>query len=445
LIDVYVKQKYVFLALKLQKDKSAGDLAPIVVTLNETAPCLPLRLTQLAAKPDMPIVAWVLGQHRAIPKNFLHVVLNDSVIDYLAGGSNYKTVVSKAVDQASGHAFTTEYAQAVAKFGGKFLDPNWKVGDLDGITEPGAFLLKLLEKGYPRTTQMQNLIRKYIPKPDAYKTVSDQEFYSCLQSSGGYAPCDAYKAAVAKQTFDAKAFAKDVQEFIVAPLAEVQKAFTELPYLTRLYTTVSPEEMNKDPIFAFNGDLADVNNTHSAKGEPICDAGKTTATKVKMTYEDGHVLTVDIPAESTNTCYFGGGSVGFGKGEGPLVASGGQPAAKVQVLDESGAALDIDPTVADLVDSWLSFAEAGKPSLSADQRKQLPPITWDATKTGAPISTKTDAGSTAGSDIKGGASGQGGGGASSGCSASGAGTGGAAFGVLLLFTTLWISRRRRAA
>ncbi len=160
LIDLYVKQKYVFLALKLQKDKSAGDLAPIVVTLDETSPCLPLRLTQLAAKPDMPIVGWVLGQHRAIPKNFLHVVLNDSVIDFLGGGANYKTVVSKAVDQASGHAFTTEYAQPVAKFGGKFLDPNWKANDFAGITDPGLFLQKLLEKGYPRTTQMQNLIRK---------------------------------------------------------------------------------------------------------------------------------------------------------------------------------------------------------------------------------------------------------------------------------------------
>ncbi len=32
LIDVYAKQDYVFLALKLQKNKSAGDIAPIVVT-----------------------------------------------------------------------------------------------------------------------------------------------------------------------------------------------------------------------------------------------------------------------------------------------------------------------------------------------------------------------------------------------------------------------------
>ena len=445
LIDLYVKQKYVFLALKLQKDKSAGDLAPIVVTLDETSPCLPLRLTQLAAKPDMPIVGWVLGQHRAIPKNFLHVVLNDSVIDFLGGGANYKTVVSKAVDQASGHAFTTEYAQPVAKFGGKFLDPNWKANDFAGITDPGLFLQKLLEKGYPRTTQMQNLIRKYIPKPDAYKDVTDQEFYGCLQSTGSGAPCDAYKAAVAKQAFDAAAFAKDVMDLIVTPLTDVQKAFTDLPYLTRLYTTVSPEEMTKDPIFAFNPDLEDVSNVHIAKGEPICDAGKTQATKVKFTYADGHVLTVDIPSDVTNTCYFPGGSVGFGKGEGPLVDVGGQPAAKVQVLDESGKALDIDPTVSDLVDSWLNVAQAGTASLTAEQKKQLPPVTWDASKPGAPIPTKADAGSTSGSDVKGGTASQSGSGSSSSCNASGSGSSGLGVGALVLFAAALIRRRRRAA
>ena len=444
LVDVYAQQKYVFLALKLQKDKGVGDLAPIVITLPETAPCLPLRLTQLAASPDMPIVAWVLGQHRAIPKNFLHVVLNDSVIDFLGGGSNYKSVVSKAVDQASGHAFATEYAQPVTKFGGKFLDPTWQASDLDGISQPGPFLQKLLDKGYPRTTQMQNLIHKYIPKPAAYKDVSDQEFYGCIQSTSTYAPCDAYQAAVAKQPFDAAAFAKEVQQLIVAPLTQVQKAFTDLPYLTRLYTTVSPDEMTKDPIFAFNADLPDISNIHIAQGEPLCDAGKTQASKVKMTYADGKILTLDIPAEVTNTCYFPGGPVGFGKGEGAILSDGGQPAAQVQVLDESGAALDIEPTAADLVDSWLNAAQIGKASLSAEQKKQLPPITWNADKAGAPIRTKTDAGSSSGSDTTGGSTTTSGASGSSGCNAGGSANHGLGLGLGLLAVFVVIRRRRAA-
>ena len=40
-------------------------------------------------------------------------------------------------------------------------------------------------------------------------------------------------------------------------------------YLTRLLTIVSPEEMTKDPIFAFNPDLPDVSNQHTAKIAPV--------------------------------------------------------------------------------------------------------------------------------------------------------------------------------
>ena len=29
------------------------------------------------------------------------------------------------------------------------------------------------------------------------------------------------------------------------------------PYVTRMFTTVSPDEMNRDPIFAYNADLGD--------------------------------------------------------------------------------------------------------------------------------------------------------------------------------------------
>ncbi len=448
LIDVYVKQKYVFLALKLQKDKGTGDLAPIVITLDESSPCLPLRLTQLAAQPDMPIVAWVLGQHRAIPKNFLHVVLNEATIDWLGGASNYKTVVSKAVDQASGHAFTTEYAQATSKFQGKFLDPNWKAGDLDGITDPGKFLQALMDKGYPRTTQMQNLIRKYISKPDAYKTVSDQEFYGCIQNNGTGSPCDEYKAAVAKQPFDNVAFAKDVQDLIVAPLADIQKAFGDLPYLTRLFTTVSPEEMNKDPIFSFNPDLPDVDAQHHAQAEPICATGSSQPIQVALTMADGAPLTVDVPKDANTNCFYPGQPVSFGAGEGPVNDQGGQPAKKVQVLDETGAALDIEPTVADLVDSWLNSAAAGTPSLTAAQKGQLPPITWDARKPGGPTTeptVKPDAGGTTpGADAKGTTAQTAGGAAKSGCNAGGTAQNGLAVLALLLLGAGVVARRRQA-
>ncbi len=394
LIDVYAKGGYVFLALKLQSDKSAGDIAPIVVTLDDAHPCLPIRLTAIATQPDMPIVAWMLGKHRAIPKNFLHVVINDATVDWLQPGTNYKTVISKAVDQASGHAFATEYAQPTSKFTAKFAQSSWNTKELELIKEPGKFLQKLLSDGYPRTAQMQGLIRKHIKKPAEYSTVADNEFYSCIQCEGcSNKPCSEYKSAVALLPFDAAAFAKDIQDNIVAPLTEVQGFFETLKYLTRMYTTLSADEMDKDPIFAWNPDLPDVDRVHKAKAEPLCKPGSSKAHEVKLTFADGHELTLPVPKDGSG-CSFDQASVGVGQGKGPLVAAGGQPAARVEVLDETGPAFAIDPRMADKVDAELNEVELGKPSLSQEFKSSLPKITWDSSKVGI-IDPIYDTGNTA--------------------------------------------------
>ena len=393
LLELYAAEKYLFMALKLQKDKGAGDLAPIVVTLDESSPCLPLRLTRIAAAADMPIVAWVLGKSRAIPKNFLHVEINEGAVDWLNPGGNYKSVFNQAVDQASGHAFTTEYAQKTQ--GGKcygqaqpncwknrFANASWEPKQFAAINDPGEFLRQLLQKGYPRTTQMQELIREYIPKPAAYAKTSDQEFYGCVQCQGcTQEPCAGIKAAVAKQTFDPVKFALALEENIVEPLAKVQAQFDIVPYLTRLFTTVSPPEMNKDPIFAFNPDLPDVDNVHTAKAEPICKAGTNQAHKVLIKLDDGHELLLDMPTDRGG-CFFANSTVNFNQGGDSFpVAAGGQAARKVEVLDESGPGLEIDPADADKVDAELNNAEAGKPSLSKDFIDKLKPSTWDYTTT----------------------------------------------------------------
>ena len=459
LVEHYTKQKYVFLALKLQKDKGSGDLTPIVVTLAEVAPCLPLRLTQLAATPDMPIVAWVLGDHRAIPKNFLHVELNDATIDWLAPGTNYKTVVSKAVDQGSGHAFTTEYAQLAAtllKDGAQFSDPKWKTADLEGIDDPGNFMMALLEKNYPRTSQMQTLVRKFIPKPDAFAKVTDQEFYNCISCNGceTSSPCKEYKAAVNAQPFDGKNFAQAIQTGIVEPLTLVQSAFAKLKYVTRLYTTVSPEEMDKDPIFAFNPDLPTVDRVHKAKAEPMCDPAKKQgdpgfgqATEVKLTFADGHMLTVPVKKDAGPCWGLGGGVAEFGKGKAPLVDAGGQPAKKVQVMDEKGPPLDVHPLDADKVDAALNGAVAGKPSLDEAFRKTLlAATTWDYKKPGTVTTPPTGGTDAAGGGADAGAKTGGGAAAPAskgGCTAKGTGHGAGGLALLLAGLAGLVALRRR--
>ena len=47
------------------------------------------------------------------------------------------------------------------------------------------------------------------------------------------------------------------------------------PYLTRLYTTMSADEMTMDPVFEFNPDLPDVSNVHTANRYVRCDGDPT--------------------------------------------------------------------------------------------------------------------------------------------------------------------------
>ncbi len=411
LIQQYVKDNYVFLALKLQKDKSAGDLTPIAVTLDEVGPCLPIRLTALATAPDMPIVAWVVGKARAIPKNFLHVELNDAAIDWLKPGSNYKTVVSKAVDLGSGHAFLTEIAKKTKDLPIQFASAEWDAKDFEKITDPGQFLQMMISKNLPRTTQIQNLIKKYVKKPDAYKDVSDQEYFNCIQNSGSGMPgegkCKEYLDAAIKAGFDGAAFAKDLNELVIQPLKTIDKQYKDQPYLTRLYTTLSAEEMTKDPIFGYNGDLPEVSNQHTAEATPLCPAGSKTPNQAKLKFADGFELTVPMPTDLNGSCGNWSGPASFGKGTGPAVEGGGFALKRVQVLDEKGAALEIDQSDADRVDAQLNAAQLGTPSLKPEFIATLAKVTWNphtskpgtATPTptpAAPVASSADSGCTSG-------------------------------------------------
>jgi hypothetical protein len=53
-------------------------------------------------------------------------------------------------------------------------------------------------------------------------------------------------------------------------MQETEALVGALPYVTRLYTTMSPADMTLDPVFDFNTDLADVSNQHVAERTIYC-------------------------------------------------------------------------------------------------------------------------------------------------------------------------------
>ena len=82
-----------------------------------------------------------------------------------------------------------------------------------------------------------------------------------------------------------------LDEAVVRPLREAQKNLDDNPYLTRLYSTVSPDEMTRDPLFTFNADLPEVPRERRAQAVRKWD-NECTLEGVNITLSNGESFTV---------------------------------------------------------------------------------------------------------------------------------------------------------
>lgn len=338
LIAHYVENDMMFVALKLQQDKGVGDIAPLVLDFNENNPCVPLILTRIAATPDMPVRVYVLSDQRAIPTNWLHVEINEKKIDWLSGGGNYEQVVTAAVDEAAGRAFVTEFAGSSEPMKSMlYTEGQYQLDQLKTITHAGQFIMAL-QGQFQASQELLNLMRKHVPLPEslAAQGVTEQQFYNFP---------DNYEAEYAKISFDPNMFVADLETVIVKPLKEAQEMFDKHPYLTRLFTTVSPDEMTRDPLFGYNNTLGDVSNVHTAKLVTECD-GETT-TKVEIVLSNGETFVPDL----TNWWY---SPIG---GDAPEATDlSAEPAAtKIELLGETGPARALGTQEVEFIDRQLDI------------------------------------------------------------------------------------------
>ena len=102
---------------------------PLVFKYPGTEPCVPLKLTAVAAVEDMGVRVFFLGDDRVFPTNYKHVTLNPARIDWQSRATNYTQVMNRAADSAvaNGKAFVTEYAGPSAAVGvtNNVFDPIW--------------------------------------------------------------------------------------------------------------------------------------------------------------------------------------------------------------------------------------------------------------------------------------------------------------------------------
>lgn len=272
ILQAYLDEGFVFVAFKLRPGTALDQLHPVVLRYPGTEPCIPLRLTRIAAVEDMRIRAFFLGDARVVPTNYRHVEINPLRIDWLDVGSNYYLLVREAVDQegADGRAFVTEYAG-----GSSVVPPTGLRGfawdseafltvsssELSGTLQAQGLFgcgLGVDEQGFPIDgcgplhPLVLGLLRTYLPPPP---DVDALEFYQCSEC---------FAELVDGVRWDRTGFAAAFEEQIVLPAEHALDVLSENPYLTRLFTMVSPGEMTTDPLFHERRDLPEVTNQWTA-------------------------------------------------------------------------------------------------------------------------------------------------------------------------------------
>ncbi|MFV8750378.1 DUF2330 domain-containing protein [Nannocystaceae bacterium ST9] len=277
----YLEQDFLFVAMKLSNQAGIDEIHPIVIRYSGTEPCVPIRLTRIAAQDDMDIRAFFLGQARTVPINYRHVLINPLKLDWFNLAANYKEVITMAVDaqEADGNAFVTEYAgpsNVIQTFG--FYNPSWDAAPLAALVDSPVGIYEALQAqglmscdpewdtqcvyGNPL---LGPLFAEYIPVPDG---LSEPEFYSCLSC---------YEALIDLTAWNAAEFAAKFEERVIKPAVNALNLVEANPYLTRLYTTISPSEMNDDPMFRENANLPDVSATQLSTQTLHCDGSTTVA------------------------------------------------------------------------------------------------------------------------------------------------------------------------
>jgi hypothetical protein len=123
LVDVYIREKMVFLAMKLQPGKQVRDIQPVKMTYKSVKPMIPLRLTAVAATPNMVVLTWILSKTQAVPENYGIAKVADSAIVFSGfGGSNYSQLAGQRLADFKGRAFITEFAGPASKVAANDLD-----------------------------------------------------------------------------------------------------------------------------------------------------------------------------------------------------------------------------------------------------------------------------------------------------------------------------------
>ncbi|MEZ4318021.1 MAG: DUF2330 domain-containing protein [Myxococcota bacterium] len=251
-IAPYVSAEGYFVALKLTKGADVGDLAPLALRYAGDRPAVPIQLTAVAAADDLRLEVTVFGSRRAVPENYLHVRLNDAAIDWFTGGANYLDVITRAADEAGGHAFATDFAGPSSILAPSFaVDADLQA--LSGMSTPTAWIEEVQSSGFTGTMDVLDAFRRAVPVAPGFDELS---VYNCPSCFEGWYGGEAWDAEVATGI---------LVERVIEPREAIDALITSYPYVTRLTSSLSASEMTLDPMFTFTDGMGDVEIARTAR------------------------------------------------------------------------------------------------------------------------------------------------------------------------------------
>ncbi len=253
LIAPYVQAGMNFVAVRLRKDQGVGDIQPLIMRYDGDVASVPIRLTAVAAQPDMGVIVWMLGPSRAVPLNYLHVTPNYTRLNWYSGTVNayatYQDLITAAMNEAGGQGFATDYAGTDVDYLSQLPSVDVFASALIGysaIEDDAEFIAQLAAGFVFPQDKVLEILRRVLPLPEGEGEFIYQipELLRMLVS--------------AEQLASGRASALvELNESVIRPLQETLDVLDDGLYMTRLYTTLSADEMTLDPAFSFNPDLDD--------------------------------------------------------------------------------------------------------------------------------------------------------------------------------------------
>lgn len=276
LLRPYLQDEMNLLAFRLSKGNDSGSIRPVMITYEGDTPSIPIRPTAVAAEDDMGVMVWVLGDARAVPANYLHLELNEALIDWFNPNRTYNDVVTAAADDAGGQGFVTEQAGPASSFA-EATFASWEEAQFSAL-RTGSFasveqFLQQALNSFGSYDGMRDVMKdpEVVPLREGATAEQLMSCVTCYFQQNVPVRNDAYPSTdFDPETdplldMDVLGFLSKMDEVVVGPMRKTRDLFEENSTVTRFYTTMSADEMTDDPLFEFNPELPDYDNVHTAQ------------------------------------------------------------------------------------------------------------------------------------------------------------------------------------